>query len=60
LDNGFVNLDDSENFLHNPFYRGLGLAQLKWAWTTLWVGVYQPLARWLFGAQIGASRSRRL
>jgi tetratricopeptide (TPR) repeat protein len=51
LDNGFVDLDDSENFLYNPSYRGLGLAQLKWAWTTLWVGVYQPLAWWLFGAQ---------
>ena len=24
LDNGFVEWDDSENFLDNPYYRGLG------------------------------------
>ena len=46
LDNGFVNWDDSGNFLENPYYRGLGGAQVKWAWTTFWLGVYQPLA-WL-------------
>jgi protein O-mannosyl-transferase len=51
LDNGFVEWDDSENFLDNPYYRGLGMAQIKWAWSTLWVGVYQPLAWSLFGAQ---------
>ena len=34
LDNGFVNWDDDENFLDNAAYRGLGLAQIKWAWTT--------------------------
>ncbi len=51
LDNGFVNWDDDENFLDNPFYRGLGPAQIKWAWTTFWLGVYQPLAWLLFEAQ---------
>jgi protein O-mannosyl-transferase len=51
LDNGFVEWDDSENFVDNPYFRGLGMAQLKWAWSTLWVGVYQPLAWMLFGAQ---------
>ena len=51
LDNGFVEWDDSENFLDNPYYRGLGVAQLKWAWSTFWVGVYQPLAWLLFEAQ---------
>ena len=48
LENGFVNWDDDENFVDNPYYRGLGLAQMKWAWTTFWLGVYQPLAWLLF------------
>jgi hypothetical protein len=26
----FVNWDDTANFLENPHYRGLGLAQLSW------------------------------
>ena len=51
LDNGFVNWDDDQNFLDNPFYRGLGVAQVKWAWSTFWLGVYQPLAWLLFEAQ---------
>jgi hypothetical protein len=44
LDNGFVHLDDETNFLQNPNFRGLGRAQLAWAWVTDWLGVYQPLA----------------
>jgi Flp pilus assembly protein TadD len=51
LDNGFVEWDDEKNFLENPYFRGLGAAQVKWAWTTLWVGAYQPLAWLLFEAQ---------
>jgi protein O-mannosyl-transferase len=51
LDNGFVNLDDDPNFLYNPHYRGLGWAQIAWAWTTDWLGVYQPLAWLLFETQ---------
>ena len=51
LDNGFVDWDDRQNFLENPYFRGLGAAQVKWAWTTFWVGVYQPLAWLLFEAQ---------
>ncbi len=51
LDNGFVSWDDDDNFLDNPFYRGLGAAQLRWACSTFWLGVYQPLAWLLFGAQ---------
>ena len=51
LDNGFVNWDDDKNFVDNPFYRGLGPAQVTWAWTTLWLGVYQPLAWLLFELQ---------
>jgi tetratricopeptide (TPR) repeat protein len=46
LDNGFVDLDDAHNFLSNPYYRGLGIAQVHWAWSTFRLGVYQPLA-WL-------------
>ncbi len=51
LDNSFVRWDDHRNFLENPSFRGLGAAQLKWAWTTFWVGVYQPLAWMLFETQ---------
>src|SRR5262249_51449428 len=36
--------DDVENFVENPFYRGLGWDQLRWAWTSFRLGVYQPLA----------------
>src|SRR5262245_6205106 len=51
LHNGFVNLDDHANFLANPHYRGLGRAQVAWAWTTDWLGAYQPLAWMLLEAQ---------
>src|SRR5262245_61610553 len=51
LDNGFVDWDDDLNFFKNPYYRGLGLTQVKWAWSAFWVGVYQPVAWMLFGAQ---------
>ena len=44
LANGFVSWDDNKSFLENPFFRGLGAAQVRWAWTTFWVGAYQPLA----------------
>ncbi len=47
----FVSWDDDQNFLVNPYFRGLGLAQVKWAWGTYWLGVYQPLAWMLFEAQ---------
>ncbi len=51
LNNGFVDWDDIPNFLGNPYFHGLGAAQVKWAWTTFWLGVYQPLAWLLFEAQ---------
>ncbi len=51
VDNGFVQWDDDKNFLANPYYRGLGAAQWKWAWSTFWLGVYQPLAWLLFELQ---------
>jgi protein O-mannosyl-transferase len=47
LDNGFIpNWDDRTNFLDNPYYRGLGAAQLRWMFTTFHAGHYIPLT-WL-------------
>src|SRR5947208_1884161 len=46
VDNGFLFFDDDENFFDNPDFRGLGWPQVRWAWTTFLLGVYQPLA-WL-------------
>ena len=43
LGNGFVSWDDDKNFLANPHYRGLGLDQLSWMWTTFHMGHYIPL-----------------
>jgi Tfp pilus assembly protein PilF len=43
LRNGFVSWDDDKNFLANPHYRGLGLDQLRWMWTTFHMGHYVPL-----------------
>jgi len=43
LRNGFVSWDDDRNFLANPHYRGLGLEQLSWMWTTFHMGHYVPL-----------------
>ncbi len=51
LDNGFVAWDDRENLLANYHYRGLGRAQVRWAWTTFHLGVYQPLAWMLYEVQ---------
>ncbi len=51
LGNGFVDWDDELNFIKNAQYRGLGWAQVKWAWTTFLLGVYQPLAWLLFEVQ---------
>ncbi len=47
LDNDFVAWDDDRNFLENPNCRELGPDQVKWAFSTFWIAVYQPLA-WLF------------
>jgi Tfp pilus assembly protein PilF len=44
LDAGFVSWDDDANFLLNPDYRGLGVAQLKWMWTTFHLGHWMPLS----------------
>jgi protein O-mannosyl-transferase len=44
LDNGFVAWDDDKNFVENPHFRGLGLEQLHWMWTTFHMGHYVPLS----------------
>ncbi len=51
LANGFVNWDDEVNFLENSQYRGLGWPQVRWAWSTFLLGVYQPVAWLLLEAQ---------
>ncbi len=51
LDNGFSPLDDNQSVLDNPYVRGLGAAQVKWAWSATLLGVYQPLAWLLFEIQ---------
>jgi len=43
--------DDEQNFLGNPSYRGLGWAQIRWDWTSFQLGVYQPLAWMILGAE---------
>lgn len=45
LRNGFA-WDDELNFVGNPYYRGLGWAQLRWMFGTAYLGPYQPLS-WL-------------
>jgi tetratricopeptide (TPR) repeat protein len=44
LSNQFVDWDDFLNFVNNPHYKGLGSAQLKWMFTTFYMGHYQPLS----------------
>lgn len=46
----FVSWDDERNFLTNPHFRGLGLAQLKWMWTTTLLGHYVPISWMTLGA----------
>lgn len=51
LNNGFVDWDDEKNFVLNAHFQGWGWAHFRWAWTTLLLGVYQPLAWLLLEAQ---------
>lgn len=51
LGGDWLNWDDHQNFTENPEYRGLSAENIAWAWTTYRVGVYQPLAWILLGAQ---------
>jgi protein O-mannosyl-transferase len=43
----FITWDDDANFLNNPHFRGLDWPNLRWMFTTLHMGNYQPLS-WLF------------
>ena len=54
IGNGFVNWDDDTNFVDNPHFRGLGWNQIRWAWTTFRLGVYQPLSWMLLEAEYAA------
>ena len=40
----FVNMDDTRNILYNKALEYPIEQKLAWAWTTRWLGVYQPLA----------------
>lgn len=43
LRNGFVDWDDRENLLLNPFYRGFAAEHLRWMWTTPKMGLFIPV-----------------
>jgi DNA-binding SARP family transcriptional activator len=47
----FCDLDDPINFVDNSDYRGLGWSQLRWAWSSRLLGVYQPVSWILFSLQ---------
>jgi Flp pilus assembly protein TadD len=40
----FVNWDDEATFLTNTAYRGLGWSEIRWMFTTTWLGHWSPLA----------------
>ena len=50
LHNKFVNWDDVGTLTDNLLYRGLGVEQLTWMFTTFHMGHYQPLSWVTFGA----------
>ena len=45
----FLDWDDVVNFVENPYYRGLGAAQLRWMLTSTLMGHYIPLTWMSFG-----------
>ena len=47
----FLDWDDDLNFAANFEFRGLGWSEVRWAWTTFLVGVYQPVAWMLLEIQ---------
>jgi hypothetical protein len=55
LGGSFLNWDDNVNFLSNPFYRGLGPEQIRWAFTSVLFGHYIPLTRltWSLNYAVG-------
>ena len=48
LSGPFLNWDDDVNFRLNRDYRGLGWAQVRWAFTSVLFGHYMPLTRLTF------------
>src|SRR5262249_25028611 len=51
LGNGFVDWDDDEYILSNPYVRGLGWTEGRWMWTdSLFQGLYRPVALMTYGA----------
>lgn len=44
--NDFVDWDDTDNYIRNQNYRGLGWSNIAWMFTTFHMGHYQPLT-WL-------------
>jgi len=49
LPHEFLNWDDTKNYVDNPDYRGLGLPQLRWMFTTFHMGHYIPVTWITFG-----------
>src|SRR6185295_13181899 len=46
LQNGFINFDDPDNLLNNPYYKGLNWSNLSWMFSAFHLGHYHPLT-WL-------------
>jgi len=46
FDNEFVNWDDDQNFITNPYWRGFSVENVRWMLTTRLLGPYQPVS-WL-------------
>ena len=40
----FLSWDDEQNFVSNPYFRGLGGTQLRWMWSTFLLGHYIPVS----------------
>ena len=51
LRQGFVLGDDEYNLVMNVRWRGLGLDELRWMWTTFYLGHWQPLTWMSFGLE---------
>ena len=49
LSHGWLNWDDNLFLTSNPFYRGLGWAHIRWAFTAAPNGAYQPLGFLSYG-----------
>ena len=49
LSNEFVNWDDQSQLVENFRYRGLGVREIKWMFTTMYPGHYHPLTWLSFG-----------